>query len=98
MISIVYHKVKRYDRNFHFDKFLHINNFKKQINFFQKKYNFIDCLRLFDSKQKFRKNDIFLTFDDGLKVHYKYVFPFLKKKKLMEYFIFLLSLSLKKRF
>ena len=82
MISIVYHKVKRYDRNFHFDKFLHVNNFKKQINYFQKKYNFIDCLRLFDLKQKFGKNDIFLTFDDGLKVHYKYVFPFLLKKKI----------------
>ena len=82
MISIVYHKVKEYDRMFRFDKFLHINNFKKQINFFQKKFNFIDCLRLFDLRQKFDKNDIFLTFDDGLKIHYKYVFPLLKRRKI----------------
>ena len=82
MISIVYHKVKEYDRMFQFDKFLHINNFKKQINYFQKKFNFIDCLRLFDLRQKFDKNDIFLTFDDGLKIHYKYVFPLLKRRKI----------------
>ena len=82
MISIVYHKVKKYDKNFCFDKFLHINNFKKQINYFQKRFNFIDCKKLFDSKQTFNQNDIFLTFDDGLKDHYKYVFPFLKKKKI----------------
>ena len=82
MISVVYHKVKKYDRMFPFDKFLHINNFKKQINYFQKKFNFIDCLRLFDLRQKFNKNDIFLTFDDGLKIHYKYVFPLLKRRKI----------------
>ena len=82
MISIVYHKVKKYDKNFKFDKFLHIKNFKKQINFFERKYNFIDCMELFDVDQKFKKNDIFLTFDDGFKIHYKYVYPFLKEKKI----------------
>ena len=82
MIAVVYHKVKKYDRNFKFDKFLHINNFKKQINFFQNNYNFIDCVDLFDKTNKFKKNDIFLTFDDGLKIHFKYVYPFLKEKKI----------------
>tara|TARA_B100001248_G_scaffold261111_1_gene251196 strand:- start:5045 stop:5959 length:915 start_codon:yes stop_codon:yes gene_type:complete len=82
MIAVVYHKVKKYDRNFKFDKFLHINNFKKQINFFQNNYNFIDCVDLFDKTNKFKKNDIFLTFDDGLKIHFKYVYPILKEKKI----------------
>ena len=29
MKSIVYHKIKKFDRNYKFDKFLHINDFKK---------------------------------------------------------------------
>jgi len=82
MISIVYHKIKEYDKKFKHDKFLHVKNFEKQIHFFKKKYNFIDCKELFDKKRKFNNNDIFLTFDDGLKIHYQFVYPLLEKNKI----------------
>ena len=82
MISVVYHKIKKYDKKFKYDKFLHVKNFEKQIHFFKKKYNFIDCKELFDKKIKFNNNDIFLTFDDGLKIHYQFVYPLLKKNKI----------------
>lgn len=82
MKSIVYHKIKKFDRNYKFDKFLHINDFKKQIKFLKKKYNIIDCKKLFDKSEKFKTQDLFLTFDDGLKIHYDFVFPQLKKNKI----------------
>ena len=81
MISIVYHKIKKYDKKYSYDKFLHVKSFEKQILFFKKKYNYIDCNELFN-KKKFKKNDLFLTFDDGLKNHYDFVYPILKKNKI----------------
>ena len=82
MISIVYHKIKKYDQKFKYDKFLHVKNFDKQVHFFKKKYSFIDCKELFNKEKKFNNNDIFLTFDDGLKNHYQFVYPLLKKNKI----------------
>lgn len=81
MISVVYHKIKKYDKKYSYDKFLHVKSFEKQILFFKKKYNYIDCNELFN-KKKFKKNDLFLTFDDGLKNHYDFVYPILKKNKI----------------
>ncbi len=82
MKSVVYHKIKKFDRKYNFDKFLHINDFKKQIKFFKKKYNIIDCNKLFDKSEQFKTQDLFLTFDDGLKIHHEFVFPQLKKNKI----------------
>ena len=81
MKSIVYHKVKKFDKRYRYDKFLHIDNFKKQIKYFQNKFNIVNCKKIFEKKQ-FKKNDLFLTFDDGLKVHYDYVYPQLKSNKI----------------
>jgi peptidoglycan/xylan/chitin deacetylase (PgdA/CDA1 family) len=82
MKSVVYHKIKKFDKNYKFDKFLHIENFKKQIKYFKNKYNFIDCKRIFDKSENFQTKDLFLTFDDGLKMHYDFVYPQLKKNKI----------------
>ncbi len=82
MKSVVYHKIKKFDRNYKFDKFLHVDNFKKQIKFFKNKYTIIDCKKLFDKFEKFKSDDLFLTFDDGLKIHYDFVYPELKKNKI----------------
>ena len=82
MISIVYHKIKKFDKKFEYDKFLHVKNFEKQIRFFKNEYSFIDCKELFNKEKKFSKKDIFLTFDDGLKNHYQFVYPLLKKNKI----------------
>ena len=41
MLGIVYHQVKKLDKKFKNENFLNIENFKKQIYFFKKKYNFL---------------------------------------------------------
>ena len=81
MLGIVYHQVKKLDKKFKNENFLNIENFKKKINFFKKKYNFFDCKKLLNEKN-FKKNDIFLTFDDGLKCHFEYVFPLMKSNRI----------------
>ncbi len=96
MKSIVYHKIKKYDKKYKYDKFLHLDDFKKQINYFENKYNIINCSKIFDKKEKFKDNDLFLTFDDGLKIHYQYVYPYLKKKNINGIF-YLCTLPFKKK-
>ena len=45
---------------------------------------------MISSKQKKTKKNLILTFDDGLKCHYKFVLPVLKKFKVNGIFMFLL--------
>lgn len=56
--------------------------FIKQIQYFQNNFNFITVQQLLDciyKKEPIPENSILLTFDDGFKDHYLYVFPILKK-------------------
>lgn len=79
----MYHYVQKFNPREKYAKYLHFKNFEKQIIFFKKKYLFFDCKNIenFYLKENFQKK-IFLTFDDSLKSHYKYVFKILKKHKL----------------
>jgi peptidoglycan/xylan/chitin deacetylase (PgdA/CDA1 family) len=64
---------------------LELKKFQNQINFFLKKFNIInndDLSEILFKKKKFNKPFLLLTFDDGYSDHYKYVFPYLKKKKI----------------
>jgi len=66
-------------------KSLDFDNFKNQINYLQKIGNIITIEQIFDCINKntdLPKNSFLLTFDDGLKDIYTYVFPFLKKNHL----------------
>ena len=66
-------------------KGLEFENFKKQIDFFSKKFNIIshtDFLDIIKSKKIPQKPSIMLTFDDGFIDHYQYVFQHLRKSKI----------------
>ena len=66
-------------------KALEFKSFKKQVIFFEKKFNIINqdnLIEILNKKKIPKKPSILLTFDDGFSDHYKYVFPFLLKKKL----------------
>ena len=83
MKSIMYHYIRKYDKNLPYLNFLNFKNFEKQILHFKKKYKLFDCNDFsFFSGSRNIKNKIFLTFDDGLSCHYKFVFKILKKYNL----------------
>ena len=62
MLGIVYHYLKNNSLEFPKLKFLHKNNFLKQVKYLKNK----NQITSFDDK---KKNKFFLTFDDGLKEH-----------------------------
>ena len=41
MKAIMYHYVREFNKNLPNFRFLHINDFKKQLDFFEKKYGFV---------------------------------------------------------
>ena len=65
-------------------KGLEFKNFKNQINFFLRNFNILsddDFKEILSNKKIPSKPSIILTFDDGYIDHYKYVYPYLRKKK-----------------
>ena len=64
----MYHYIRTYSNEFPFFNFLHINDFKKQINLLKKK----NLLKISENFQNFitSSNKILLSFDDGIKDHY----------------------------
>ena len=76
----MFHYVQKNFSYFHFD----FNMFEKFIKEYSKKYNFIgleDFKSLYNNNNVFKEkdNNVLLTFDDGTKDHYKYVYKILKK-------------------
>lgn len=83
MKAVMYHYVRPFNEKLPYFKNLHIDDFNTQLDFFEKEYGFV-------SKEDFVhsfKNDVVpqgvvLTFDDGLKCHYDYVYKELIKRNL----------------
>jgi len=83
MKAIMYHYVRPFDVLYPNFKNLNIEDFKKQLDFFESEYGFVtkqDFLESFE-KEELPKG-VVLTFDDGLSCHYNFVFPELKKRNL----------------
>lgn len=80
---IMYHYVRPLQNSTYPDiKGLELDGFLRQIKYFQEKYQFVNSEQLLDSIYKNSNlsiNSVSLTFDDGFKDHYSYVFPILKK-------------------
>ena len=62
-------------------KGLEISNFKKQLDFLQKKFEIVKPVDLIQNKE-LPNNSCLLSFDDGFKDHAKFVLPELNKRKL----------------
>lgn len=83
MKAIMYHYVRPYNEKLPYFKNLHIDDFKKQLDFFEKEYGFVskeDFVNSFNCD--FKSKGVVLTFDDGLKCHYEYVYKELIKRNL----------------
>lgn len=83
MKGIMYHYVRKTNRRLPHFKYLNIENFKKQLDYFQDEFGFVtkeDFLNSFNTKKPVP--GVILTFDDGFKDHYQFVFPELLKRNL----------------
>ena len=93
MTIIMFHYVRpNKSKNLSFLKKFSIEKFK----LFLDKYNKFDFYKRSDF-HNFKENipfdkKILLTFDDGLSDHYDYIFPELKARNILVYFLFLLFL------
>ena len=67
--------------------YLDLNLFIKQLEFFEKNYGIINTDEFNENlENKINSNKVILTFDDGLKDHYQYIFPELNKRKITGFF------------
>lgn len=85
MKILMYHYVRESVPHLPFFRYLSFDNFKKQLDYFEKNFglvSFEEFCRL-KTEPKFinvLKNKILLTFDDGLKEHFTLVYPELLKR------------------
>ena len=66
-------------------KGLEYKTFTEQIDMFKKEHNFVTGIDIYDCikhKKDLPQNAIWLTFDDGYKDHYQFVFPYLLENNL----------------
>lgn len=87
MKAIMYHYVREEDERFPSFKFLHVQDFRKQLDYFSENFNILHPDVFKESILTTKKTDgVILTFDDGLKDHYNYVMPELLKRGLSAIF------------
>lgn len=94
MKTIMYHYVRKESSEYPNFKFLHIDDFKKQLDFFEQEYSILHPKTL--SEKKAQKG-VVLTFDDGLKDHIDFVLPELKKRNLSGIFYISTGIYVKKK-
>ena len=81
---VMYHYVRKKEKKYPNLRILEYNKFRSQIDYLCENFNILsknEFLEIIDSKKIPYKPSVLLTFDDGYKDHYDYVFPYLLKKK-----------------
>ena len=83
MQNVMYHYVRPASQKYPYFKNLELETFKRQLDYFEDKYGFISKEDYFYAiKNKKKIDGVVLSFDDGLKDHFSYVLPELKKRNL----------------
>lgn len=83
MKAIMYHYVRPFDSSLPYLKSLHLDDFRKQLDYFEAEYGFVDYAQFIQSIYTGLSPDgVVLTFDDGLSCHYEYVYKELKSRGL----------------
>lgn len=83
MKAIMYHYVRPSNGDFPFLNNLHIEDFRKQLDYFEKAFGFVSKEAFIESfSTGIVPKGVVLTFDDGLKCHYDFVYHELKKRNL----------------
>jgi peptidoglycan/xylan/chitin deacetylase (PgdA/CDA1 family) len=92
----MYHKVKNFNNMFKYENFVSVKNFRENINFLKKYYSIVNCFDMFNDEIKNSDKKIFLTFDDGLRCHFDYVYKILKDNNINAIF-YICNLPLEKK-
>ena len=86
MKAVMYHYVRRKDLALPNFRYLDIENFRKQLDFFADNHGFVERADWEDyaagNVSLANSEKVLLTFDDGTSCHYNHVFPELKKRGL----------------
>ena len=83
MKAIMYHYVRPFDQELPHFKNLHIEDFSRQLDYFQSEGGFLTRDQFLHCLKGGKPNEGFvLTFDDGFKDHYQFVVPELLKRGL----------------
>ncbi|MBM3911351.1 MAG: polysaccharide deacetylase [Thaumarchaeota archaeon] len=82
---VVYHYVRPIKSSQYDIKGMDVDDFQNQIIMLKKKYKPIkmqDIIEALDNKRQITNDSVLLTFDDGIKDHYEYVFPLLRENNI----------------
>lgn len=84
----MYHYVRKSDPNFPNFRYLHIDDFVKQVRYFKERFSVHTKKSFLESidQKNIIPNSLVLTFDDGFIDHYKYVLPVLEDENVMGVF------------
>ena len=86
MKAIMYHYVRTYEPGLPFFRYLEVDNFRKQLDYFEAKYGYVTyeewCNFVENGVAPKDPGKIILTFDDAMRCHYDFVFPELLKRHL----------------
>jgi peptidoglycan/xylan/chitin deacetylase (PgdA/CDA1 family) len=86
MKAIMYHYVRKYNKAFPNFRFLDFDNFRQQLDFFDRAYGFVTtdewARYLTDGSMPSIDGKVLLTFDDAVSCHFHYVFPELRSRNL----------------
>lgn len=83
MKIVMYHYVRKPDTAFPHLHFLHVDDFRRQLDFFQQDGRILTRNELeaaLTAGDPLGEKDYLLTFDDGLRDHYEYVLPELRER------------------
>lgn len=89
MKAIMYHYVRRPSAEMPCLRFLNVDHFKKQLDYFEDEFGFVaqeDFMKALESKADTKARGVLLTFDDGFRDHIEFVLPELKRRGLWGFF------------
>jgi peptidoglycan/xylan/chitin deacetylase (PgdA/CDA1 family) len=87
MKAIMYHYVRPAPDGLPYFRYLHVDDFARQLDWFAAHYGFVTYDAFLEARETGRvPKGVLLTFDDGLCDHYKHVFPLLVERGLLGFF------------